>query len=282
MNTDHSAAGVSDWASKSGSVWARRWRDTDTGLAGLAPHLLDAIAARAPAREFRAFDIGCGPGSTTIDVASACPNSAIIACDVSAELAAIARKRTVDRPQVRVVDGDAEEVARAEAPFDLFYSRHGVMFFREPVRAFRSFRRSANPGASIVFSCFQSWEDNPWASDLADAAAGEKMQSPGREPSGFAFADPEYVCEILDQSGWLAAKPRAVKFDYAAGHGPSAVEEALAFFNELGPSARVLDSLTGHERQAAVKRMRDVIARQFNGSAVVFPAAAWIWSATAA
>ena len=281
MATEHSAAGVSDWATKTGSVWARRWRDTDAGLGGLAPHLLEAIAEKAPAGDFRAFDIGCGPGSTTIDVATARPDAEIVACDVSAELAKIARQRTIDLPGVRVVEGDAEVVAVADGPFDLFFSRHGVMFFADPVQAFRSFRSAANPSASIVFSCFQSWEANPWASELADAAAGTRLPPPGREPSGFAFADPEYMREIFDQSGWKAAASRAVTFDYAAGRGSNPVDEALSFFSELGPSARVLDSLGDRERGAAVERMRAVIARHVDGGAVVFPAAAWVWTATA-
>jgi len=273
--------GLSDWASKSGSVWARRWHDTDAGLAALAPHLLDAIVTAAPAGPFRAFDIGCGPGSTTLDVAAARPDAEIVACDVSAELAEIARRRTAELPQVRVVEGDAEQVAAGEGPFDLFFSRHGVMFFADPVQAFRTFRSAARPGASIVFSCFQSWEANPWASTLASAAAGRDLPPPGREPSGFAFADPDYVREILDASGWNDATSRDVRFEYAAGHGFNPVEAALSFFSELGPSSRVLDSLPEDERDAALERMRSVIVKHRNGAAVVFPAAAWVWSARA-
>ena len=275
------STGLSDWATHSGSVWARRWHDTDAGLAGLTPHLLDAIESSAPAGDFRAFDIGCGPGSTTMDVAADHPAAEIIACDVSADLAEIARQRTTNLSRVRVVEGDAEQVAAREGPFELLFSRHGVMFFADPVEAFRSFRGAVNPGASIVFSCFQSWESNPWASELADAAAGKKVPPPGREPSGFAFADPDYVREILDHSGWSEATSRDVRFEYAAGHGSNPVEGALSFFSELGPSSRVLESLPGPERAAALERMRSLIERNLDGAAVVFPAAAWIWSARA-
>ena len=282
MTSENSAAGVAEWATKSGSVWARRWRDTDAGLAGLSPHLLAAVKACAPAGPFRAFDIGCGPGTTTIDVAAGCPEAEIIACDVSPDLAEIARRRTADLSRVRVVEGDAQTIAGSEGPFDLFFSRHGVMFFPEPVRAFRSFRNAANAGASIVFSCFQSWDSNPWASELASAAAGTKLPAPGREPSGFAFADPEYVREILRSSGWSAPDPKDVTFDYVAAEGANPVDDALGFFSELGPSSRVLESLPEDQREAAAQRMRAVIEKHFNGTAVVFPAAAWIWSAKAA
>ncbi|HJR82320.1 MAG TPA: class I SAM-dependent methyltransferase, partial [Sphingomicrobium sp.] len=119
MTSGNSAAGVAEWATRSGSVWARRWRDTDAGLAGLSPYLLSAVKACAPAGPFRAFDIGCGPGTTTIDVAAACSGAEIVACDVSPDLAEIARRRTEDLPRVRVVEGDAEALAASEGPFDL-------------------------------------------------------------------------------------------------------------------------------------------------------------------
>lgn len=279
--TGNLVAGVSQWATTSGSVWARRWRDTDVGLAGLSPHLLSAVRAAAPEGKFRAFDIGCGPGTTTLEVAAACPEAEIVACDISSDLAEIARQRSSDIPRIRVVEGDAEMQAGSEGPFDLFFSRHGVMFFDEPVRAFRSFRKAANPDGSIVFSCFQSWDLNPWASKLGDAAAGRKMPSPGREPSGFAFADPDYVSQILEESGWGQFEREGVVFDYVAAEGANSVEAALGFFSELGPASRLLETVTEDEKRAALQRMRGVIEGQFDGNAVTFPAAAWIWSARA-
>ena len=281
MKADASAATLPEWATTSGDTWARRWRDTDSALEGLAPDLLSAVKAAAPAGPFRALDVGCGPGSTSIAVAEACPEAEIIACDISSSLAALARARTAGMDRVRVLTGDAEAAAASEGPFDLIFSRHGVMFFADPVRAFRAFRSAANPGASMVFSCFQSWESNPWASELAEAAAGRELPAPGREPSGFAFADPDYVGEILEASGWSEASPRNVPFDYVAGEGPGAVDAALGFFSELGPSARLMESLPELERRGAIERMRSVIERHLEGNTVTFRAAAWIWSAKA-
>ena len=112
---EHSAAGVSEWATKSGSVWARRWRDTDRGLSGLAPHLLSAILDRAPPRAFRAFDIGCGPGSTTIDLATTRSDAEVSACDVSADLAEIARVRTGNLGRLTLHRADGAALLEAEA-----------------------------------------------------------------------------------------------------------------------------------------------------------------------
>jgi SAM-dependent methyltransferase len=281
MTSGSSAAAVPEWATTSGDVWARRWRDTDAALEGLSAPLLSAIGAVAPAGRCKAFEVGCGPGTTTIAVADRWPDMAITACDISAALAGIAEQRAAGTANVRVVTGDAERLAAIEGPFDLFFSRHGVMFFADPIRAFKSLRGAATPGASLIFSCFRSWDLNPWACEVANAAAGRVLPSPGREPGGFAFAEPDYVLDILTSSGWTEAEAVPIPFRYVAGEGDDAVGNAFSFLADLGPASRVLQSLAEEERAAALERMRSVVERHFDGTAVTFDAAAWIWRATA-
>ena len=72
-----------------------------------------------------------------------------------------------------------------------------------------------------------------------------------------------------------------MRFDYVAGEGADAIDHALGFFSELGPSARLLEALSGHERSTALDRMRSVIEQRYDGKTVSFPAAAWIWAAKA-
>jgi len=273
--------GAIEWATQAGDAWTRRWRDTDAGLADLQASLHSALLEAAPSGPFRALDIGCGPGTTSGQLARSRPDATIIACDISPSLAALARDRLAELGNVRVVDGDAEAVASREGPFDLIFSRHGVMFFAYPLGAFRTFRAAAAPGATLLFSCFQDWHSNPWASELSDAAAGHPVPPPGRGPSGFAFADPAYVGQILRSAGWVDAEARAVPFRYVAGEGEGAVDAALDYLAEIGPAARTVSDLPAHERDPALRRMRRVIERHRNGDTVEFPAAAWIWRATA-
>ena len=270
-----------EWATSSGDAWAELWRETDRALGNLSPDLIAAVAAAAPSGSFRAFEVGCGAGSTSIALARLCPEASVIACDLSPSLVRLAQERTAGNERVRVVLGDAEVIALRERPFDLIFSRHGVMFFADPVRAFRSLRTAATGGARLVFSCFQDWEANPWASELACAAAGRPLPPPGREPSGFAFADTAYVSSILESAGWARAEWRPVAFRYIAGEGEGAVEQALSFLCEIGPASAIVRSLPEQEKSAAVERMRSVIEDRFDGERVEFPAAAWIWSASA-
>ena len=273
--------GTSDWASSGGATWAGRWRDTDRALAGLEQALVAQILDAAPEQPFRAFEIGCGAGATTADLAQARSDATIVACDVSAALLDVARQRLAGNASVRFLAGDAAEAARGERPFDLFYSRHGVMFFADPPRAFAALRDAADPAGRLVFSCFRDWALNPWASGLAAAAAGCTVPPPGREPGGFAFADPAYVGELLASAGWSDAQCRPTDFTYIPGSGPSAVDDALDFLTEIGPASSVLRSLSSEDRPAAVERMAEALRSHVAGDRVAFPAAAWIWSARA-
>ena len=266
-----------DWSGSSGDIWARRWRDTDRALAEVGAALDAAILEAAPDGPFRALDVGCGPGTTTLALAGRRADASVIGCDVSQSLVAIARERAEGLENVRFVAEDAEQAAAERGPFDLIFSRHGVMFFADPRRAFATFRSAMKPGGKLVFSCFREWAANPWAAELACAAAGGDVPAPGREPSGFAFAEPDYVRELLTAAGWSDAEPRAVNFDYHAG----APDEALDFLAELGPAARLLEGVDDAERKAALERMRGVVERHERGGQVVFPGAVWIWSASA-
>ena len=270
-----------DWSGASGDIWAKRWRDTDRALAHIGAELDQAIRDAAPEGPFRALDVGCGPGTTALSLAASRPDASILGCDLSPALVAIARQRAEGLSPIRFVAEDAEVAARGHGPFELIFSRHGVMFFDDPDRAFRTLRGAATPSATLVFSCFQAWERNPWAGELASAAAGVTLPPPGREPSGFAFADADYVRDLLAGAGWTGAAPRPLGFRYVAGQGPAAVEEALSFLAELGPASRVIEGLDEGSREAALERMRAVIGRHHHDGQVTFEGAAWIWTASA-
>ncbi len=266
-----------DWSGSSGDIWARRWRDTDRALSEVGEALDAAILAKAPARPFRALDVGCGPGSTTLALKASRPDADILGCDLSRSLVGIAEQRAEGQEGLKFIAEDAEQAAREHGPFDLAFSRHGVMFFADPVRAFATLRSAMSPGGALVFSCFREWSANPWAAELASAAAGRELPPPGREPSGFAFSDPAYVAQILAGAGWADVEPGTLDFHYDAG----SPDEALSFLAELGPAARVLEELDEAERGAAIERMQAVMDRRDRGGRVIFPGSAWIWTARA-
>lgn len=263
-----------DWAGRVGDTWADEWRRTDLSFANLSPLLNAAILAAAP-ETGKAVDIGCGAGGTAIALAAARPDLAIVGIDLSHNLVDTARDRGAAYPNLRFEVGDASELGDIAA--DLLFSRHGVMFFDDPIAAFTRLRHAATAEVRLVFSCFRDVTLNPWAIETRAAVSGAAPQKPGTSPGPFAFADADHVRSILQASGWTGdAQP--VDYSYRAGEGPRAVDEALAFFSRIGPAAAQLRELDDAAREAGRERLRDALASRLRDDTVDFPASAWIWS----
>ncbi len=274
--------GASDWSGPIGSIWATEWERTDRSFAELSLTLDAVVKGHVGGAAMRVVDIGCGAGATSIALARARPQAMITGVDISADLIEVAKRRAGDLGNLSFAIGPAEQVAADLAPVDLFISRHGVMFFPDPVAAFTKLRAAAAPGASIIFSCFRRPADNPWASALIEAIGAPTPAAPGYVPGPFAFAEPGFVADVLTKAGWILPAPRAVDYGYRAGGGADPVEDALAFFKRIGPTANFLRNAEGAERDAAIDRLRVLLEACRSGDAVDFPAAAWLWSAKAA
>lgn len=268
---------ASDWSARVGEVWAEEWRRTDRAFAGLAPHLDAAIAAAAPVGAFAALDIGCGAGATAAALAAAHPRARVTGVDLSDALLAVARERHRGVPNLAFRDGDALEVGSALAPLDLLVSRHGVMFFADPAVAFARLHDATAPGGALVFSCFATVADNPWATLIAPPSAS----APAYAPGPFAFADPHVPAALLAAAGWRAGPPTLMRFAYRVGEGDDPVEDAFAFLTRIGPAASRLRAAAAAERAPLADRLRDALAAQRIRAAIDFPAAAWIWTARA-
>lgn len=269
-----------DWSGPVGNVWASAWQRTDRSFADLSRTLDAAIAEMAGDGRVRIVDIGCGAGATSIAVARTRREATVIGIDLSADLVAVARQRGGDLPNLRFEVGPVEALVGALGPVDLFVSRHGVMFFDDPVDAFAALRTAAAPGGKMIFSCFRAAAENAWAGLLPPTDAGEPMTGvPG--PGPFAFADPAHVDAILSAAGWRDIARTAVDYRYRAGEGADPIADAAEFFMHIGPTARRLRDADPAERADLLQHMRDQLARYRDGNAVDFPAAAWLWSASA-
>ena len=270
--------GAFDWQGKVGNVWASESRRTDRSFTELTTRLHASIIAVAPDTG-RAVDIGCGAGETSHKLATAKPGLGVTGIDLSAGLLAIAESRAERTSNVTFVHDDAITGAANCAPVDLYVSRHGVMFFDDPLAAFTIFRTAASPNGQILFSCFRDWTLNGFAyeiSKLVDNVA-PKPDSPGP----FAFADKHKVAKILANSGWKNVEAEAVDFSYIAGEGDDSVGDAVSFMLRIGPASRAIADAAADDRPALIDGLHQICKDHLQGNRVLFPAAAWIWSAQA-
>lgn len=267
----------SEWEGAVGRKWAAEWRRTDRAFSGLT----DRLIARASARPVsRALDVGCGAGELSLAIARGHSASQVIGLDVSASLVEVARERAAHLDNVLFLVADATDWRGGDFAADLVMSRHGVMFFADPVAAFRNLAMGSAPNARLVFSCFRDRSENPWATEVAGLLPpGTVPETAANAPGPFAFADRDRVQRILTEAGWSEVAFEPIDFAYVVGTGEDAVGDAASFLTAIGPAARVLGQLDDGARDAFDGKLRRFLEARAQGSLVAFPGAAWIVSA---
>lgn len=271
---------ASDWQARVGDVWAAEWRRTDRSFAGLSRQLNAAILTAVPSGPATVMDIGCGAGGTSLALAAARPDLRITGVDLSPALIEVARARAAG-PESRFRVADAL-VAAEELNPDLLVSRHGVMFFADPVAAFTRLRAAAAPGAPLVFTCFRARALNPWAGELVAALTGHAPADPaGYAPGPFGFADRVFVTDLLATAGWTRITAEPIDFAYVAGAGPDPIADGVSYLSRIGPAASAIAAVPQPDRAGLRTRLAELLAPYRTDSHVQVPAAAWLWRAQA-
>jgi SAM-dependent methyltransferase len=274
------------WQDKSGQRWAELQERTD---AQIGPFGRAALARVAPAPGERVLDVGCGAGQSTLELAEKVgPAGRVVGVDISEPLLARARERVAaaGHRNVELLLGDAQTVPLPPPPFELLFSRFGVMFFQDAVAAFAHLRAAMRPAGRLGFVCWQAARLNPWADAplaavraIAPTQPLPPMFEQGR-PGPFYFADPAFVRDTLVAAGFTDVDVAAHATEMSLG-GARTLEEAVDFTLQIGPASRFIS-----EAEPALRpRMAAAIAaslRPFAGAnGVVVPAHAWLVTARA-
>ncbi|KAB1650499.1 methyltransferase domain-containing protein [Pseudoclavibacter endophyticus] len=101
----------------------------------------------------RVLDVGCGPGSITLDLAELVgPGGEVVGVDAAATAIAAARDaatlRADDRTRFEV--GDVYELAHPAASFDVVHAHQVLQHLGDPIAALREMSRVTRPGGVIA------------------------------------------------------------------------------------------------------------------------------------
>ena len=279
--TEANADQATFWNAQPGQNWVDFQADLDAQLSEVTDRLLAACAARPGER---VLDIGCGAGGSTLALAAAVGAvGSVLGLDLSEPLLARAeeRRRDLALGNVRFARGDAQDHPFAPGGFDLAASRFGVMFFADPVAAFRNIARALRPGGRLVFVAWAGPEHNPWFAipqRAAVARLGPVAPTPPDAPGPMAFRDAARVTGLLEAAGLARgprrddrprpAQPRRPRRRHRAGrqHRRPAAGAAREGRHRRGPRRhprRVRDELRRlrHPRRHPPARPRDPLLR---------------------
>ena len=239
MNTSTNAEQIADWNGDQGQRWVDYQALLDRMIEPFGNAALRAAAAQPGER---VLDVGCGCGSTSLQLARAVgPQGSVLGVDISRPMLQAARRRAEAEPALRVTFTEADASAAAlPAGHDLLYSRFGLMLFAAPAAALRHLRGALRPGGRCAFVCWRAPRDNPWAmAPLMAARQALGINPPPADPlmpGPFACADEQRLRSLMAEAGFPAVEGK--RFDAPAASGASACEAAQNSL-QIGPVSRL-------------------------------------------
>src|SRR4051795_1532655 len=148
------------WNEVAGPRWVGRQAVQEARNVEMLEQLL-AAAAVQPGE--RVLDIGVGTAITTIPYAQAVgPSGHVTGADIARPMLDAARRRVDEAglKNVELILTDAQVHAFEPDSYDLLTSRLGVMFFADPVAAFRNLIRALRPGGRLVMAVWATIDEN--------------------------------------------------------------------------------------------------------------------------
>ena len=278
METNQSANAeqIEFWNGDAGATWAKRQDRMDALLGPIT----DAVMKACDVGDGDdVLDVGCGCGDTTLKLAQR--GATATGVDVSQPMLARARERAAAaRLDIRFVLGDAAET-RFERTYDALFSRFGVMFFANPTAAFANLHSALRDRGRLCFVCWQPAQLNAWISVPFGAVRPLLPPQPPidpRAPGPFAFAEADYVEQILTDAGFRSVAIDPLQTELTLGRD---VATAIEMVCEVGPLSRSLATLEPALRARVVDAVRAPLAANLKPSGVALGAACWIVRAAA-
>jgi SAM-dependent methyltransferase len=116
------------------------WRTISNSAEYLSPRLVPGLSL---------LDVGCGPGTITVEFADRLVPGGVVGLDASAEVIERAHREFV-RDNLRFVVGDAYALPFDDNTFDLAHAHQTLQHVADPVAVLRELRRVVKPGGLVA------------------------------------------------------------------------------------------------------------------------------------
>jgi SAM-dependent methyltransferase len=122
---------------------SHRWRTVQNSAAYLVDQLVPGTDV---------LDVGCGPGTITVDIAGRVAPGRVVGVDAAADAvdAARAAARDADAPNLEVRVDDVYALEAADASFDVVHAHQVLQHLTDPVAGLREMRRVCRPDGVVA------------------------------------------------------------------------------------------------------------------------------------
>ena len=269
------------WSGKGGDVWVEKQNAMDAMLKPLGEAAINKLPKKLSGN---ILDIGCGCGTTTLDIANLQSSDlGLTGLDISQPMIdqanKLAKAKGKGNIDFKVLDVQTE--LNEENFYSSAFSRFGVMFFEDSIKAFTNINRSLKENSNFAFVCWQSPKLNPWQS-LSLQVIKEFVDLPSppeRSPGPFAFADIDYLNSVMVSSNFKEIEIENHRQKITMFRGRS-LEEASVDYLSINPT---LTEILKQSSDSAIREISKSLEKLFedysDGNGLHFESATWIVSA---
>ncbi len=270
------------WSGKGGDIWVERQNAMDTMLSPLGEAALNKLNLNEGEN---VLDIGCGCGHTTLNIAKRIsPDGQVTGLDISEPMLKRAKESanemSISNASFNCVDVQTDDMG--EEVYSAAFSRFGVMFFEDPIAAFRNINKSLITGASLSFVCWQSPALNPWQSLFIEAVKKyvDLPSPPPRSPSPFAFMESEYVSSILEESNFQNIMIEGHEAEVNMFSGRSLSDSVKDYISINPVVSGMLKDSTEQEKTEIINSAIEAFSPYYSAKGLMFPSATWLVTTT--
>ena len=266
------------WTNSAGNLWVKDKSEKDNMLEPLGNYALSKFNI---IEGMNVLDIGCGTGITTTQIAKKINNIGYVSgLDFSEtminEAIKYSEKLGIKNINFAVKDIQNEELKILE--YDAAFSRFGVMFFSNPIMAFKNIYSALKKNGILTFICWQSQKENPWYNSGLEIVKKyidvplPKENSPGP----FAYADKSYIHNILTNSGYKDIEFYSYEKDIELFKGLT-LESAIREYIESTPIFKEKILILGAlDKEKIFLEIKDIWEPYFKDKHLLFPSKTWV------
>src|SRR5207302_7578980 len=143
--------------------------------------------------------------------------------------------------------------------FDVITSRLGVMFFPDPLAAFREMLRVTKPQGALTLVVWHKSELNPFLHLVTDVLSRyvETPPADSDAPGAFRFAEPGSLANILKEAGARDVRERLLKFRMEA---PISIDEFWELRSETSGTLREkLSTLSDRQATRVAQYVKETV-----------------------
>ena len=234
----------------------KKWVEEDNSMNERLSILTKELFLRSNInRDDKILDIGCGGGQTTFEASELVgENGYVIGADISKILLDLAKSKYANTKNLEFKYCDVQNYEFRENSFNKVISRFGVMFFENPIEAFKNIYNSIQEGGSLNFVCWTNVMENEFFTDPTNIIIkhiNKEFPEITRAPGPLAFSEEDYVKEILMSSKFKNVKIEKV---YSSISTNDSAEKDGALLLKLGLGGRLLADANLSKKELSIIR----------------------------